>query len=99
VRDHHLERLDHVAASLQDDAREVASGFECGIGSPTTRTSSPATSSKPSKSARFQNGLTHGPSIRKTPSLPRSARVNQILREVISDELTRISDIDDRIAS
>ena len=28
---------------------------------------------------------------------PRSARVNQILREVISDELTRISDIDDRI--
>jgi len=28
---------------------------------------------------------------------PRSARVNQILREVISDELTRISDVDDRI--
>ena len=28
---------------------------------------------------------------------PRSARVNQILREVISDKLTRISDIDDRI--
>ena len=28
---------------------------------------------------------------------PRSARVNQILREVISDELMRISDIDDRI--
>src|ERR1035438_8565995 len=28
---------------------------------------------------------------------PRSARVNQILREVISDELTKISDIDDRI--
>jgi ribosome-binding factor A len=28
---------------------------------------------------------------------PRSARVNQILREVISDELMRISDVDDRI--
>jgi ribosome-binding factor A len=28
---------------------------------------------------------------------PRSARVNQILREVISDELVRISDIDDRL--
>ena len=28
---------------------------------------------------------------------PRSARVNQILREVISDELLRISDVDERI--
>ena len=28
---------------------------------------------------------------------PRSARVNQILREVISDELMRISDVDDRL--
>ena len=28
---------------------------------------------------------------------PRSARVNQILREVISDELVRISDIDERL--
>lgn len=28
---------------------------------------------------------------------PRSARVNQILREVISDQLMRISDIDDRV--
>lgn len=28
---------------------------------------------------------------------PRTARVNQILREVISDELVRISDLDDRI--
>src|ERR1700684_1024989 len=28
---------------------------------------------------------------------PRSARVNQILREVISDELVRISDVDDRL--
>jgi len=28
---------------------------------------------------------------------PRSARVNQILREVISDELLRLSDIDDRL--
>lgn len=28
---------------------------------------------------------------------PRSARVNQILREVISDELMRLSDVDDRI--
>jgi len=27
---------------------------------------------------------------------PRSARVNQILREVISDELARITDVDDR---
>ncbi len=28
---------------------------------------------------------------------PRTARVNQILREVISDELVRISDVDDRL--
>ena len=28
---------------------------------------------------------------------PRSARVNQILREVISDELVRISDVDERL--
>jgi ribosome-binding factor A len=28
---------------------------------------------------------------------PRSARVNQILREVISDELLRISDVDERL--
>ncbi len=28
---------------------------------------------------------------------PRSARVNQILREVISDELVRLADIDDRL--
>jgi ribosome-binding factor A len=28
---------------------------------------------------------------------PRSARVNQILREVISDELMRISDVDERL--
>jgi ribosome-binding factor A len=28
---------------------------------------------------------------------PRSARVNQILREVISDELMRLADVDDRI--
>ncbi len=28
---------------------------------------------------------------------PRSARVNQILREVISEELLRLSDIDDRL--
>lgn len=28
---------------------------------------------------------------------PRTARVNQILREVISDELLRISDIDERL--
>ena len=28
---------------------------------------------------------------------PRSARVNQILREVISDELLRLSDIDERL--
>ncbi|MGH3732589.1 MAG: 30S ribosome-binding factor RbfA [Acidimicrobiales bacterium] len=28
---------------------------------------------------------------------PRSARVNQILREVISEELVRISDIDERL--
>jgi ribosome-binding factor A len=28
---------------------------------------------------------------------PRSARVNEILREVISDELVRISDVDDRL--
>lgn len=28
---------------------------------------------------------------------PRSARVNQILREIISDELVRLSDIDERI--
>jgi ribosome-binding factor A len=28
---------------------------------------------------------------------PRSARVNQILREVISDELARISDVDERL--
>ena len=28
---------------------------------------------------------------------PRSARVNQILREVISDELVRLSDIDERL--
>ncbi|MHB1210102.1 MAG: 30S ribosome-binding factor RbfA [Acidimicrobiales bacterium] len=28
---------------------------------------------------------------------PRSARVNQILREVISDELLRISDVDEQI--
>jgi ribosome-binding factor A len=28
---------------------------------------------------------------------PRSARVNQILREVISDELVRISDLDERL--
>ena len=30
-------------------------------------------------------------------SYPRSARVNQILREVISDELMRLSDIDERL--
>ncbi len=30
-------------------------------------------------------------------SYPRSARVNQILREVISEELLRLSDIDDRL--
>jgi ribosome-binding factor A len=28
---------------------------------------------------------------------PRSARVNQILREVISDELVRLADLDDRL--
>lgn len=28
---------------------------------------------------------------------PRTARVNQILREVISDEVTRLSDLDDRL--
>lgn len=28
---------------------------------------------------------------------PRSARINQILREVISDELLRISDVDERL--
>ena len=28
---------------------------------------------------------------------PRSARVNQVLREIISDELVRLSDIDERI--
>src|ERR1039457_856330 len=28
---------------------------------------------------------------------PRTARVNQILREIISDELVRISDIDERL--
>jgi ribosome-binding factor A len=28
---------------------------------------------------------------------PRSARVNQILREVISDELMRVSDVDERL--
>ena len=28
---------------------------------------------------------------------PRSARVNQILREILSDELVRLSDIDERI--
>ena len=28
---------------------------------------------------------------------PRSARVNQILREVISDEIVRLSDIDERL--
>jgi len=28
---------------------------------------------------------------------PRSARVNQILREVISDELLRVSDLDERL--
>lgn len=28
---------------------------------------------------------------------PRTARVNQILREVISEELVRISDVDDRL--
>jgi ribosome-binding factor A len=28
---------------------------------------------------------------------PRSARVNQILREVISDELVRLADVDDRL--
>jgi len=28
---------------------------------------------------------------------PRTARVNQILREVISDELVRISDVDERL--
>lgn len=28
---------------------------------------------------------------------PRSARVNQILREIISDELVRLSDIDERL--
>ena len=28
---------------------------------------------------------------------PRTARVNQILREVISDELVKISDVDDRL--
>ena len=33
----------------------------------------------------------------KHHSYPRLARVNQILREVISDELMRISDVDDRI--
>jgi len=30
-------------------------------------------------------------------SYPRSARVNQILREVISEELLRLSDIDERL--
>jgi ribosome-binding factor A len=28
---------------------------------------------------------------------PRSARINQILREIISDELVRISDVDERL--
>ena len=32
----------------------------------------------------------------KNHAYPRLARVNQILREVISDELMRISDVDDR---
>ena len=31
------------------------------------------------------------------PPYPRSARVNQILREVISDELVRMSDTDERL--
>ena len=93
---------------FKDDVREVQPGSSVASASPTSRTSRTATSSRPTKSARSQD-LTaasrcaapgrmdadgqHGLAAAPYPL----ARVNQLLRQVLAEELERLADADERL--
>ena len=79
---------------FKDDAREVAAGFECGIGLSDFQDLKAATSSRRSRSARSRGGDVTVK--RRTATYPRSLRVNQVLRQVMAEELERLADADER---
>ena len=60
----------------------------------TSRTCTPVTSSKRTRSARSQGR--DRTVKRRTATYPRSLRVNQVLRQVLAEELERLADADER---
>ncbi len=46
---------------------------------------------------RHGPGSSHGPAYKVGAPYPRTARVNQVLREVVAEELERLADVDERL--
>src|ERR1039458_9845938 len=64
------------------------------LASRTSRTCTPATSSKHTRSARSRGR--DRTVKRRTATYPRALRVNQVLRQVVAEELERLADADER---
>ena len=94
----HLEGHDHVAASLQGRRARGRRGLRVrhrALGLPGPQGGRRHRDLRRARDSA--HGISHGALLGLDHPYPRSARVNQILREVISDELVRISDVDERL--
>ena len=85
---------------FKDDVREVAAGFECGIGLSDYPGSQGRRRDRDLRGARDRPELRRSrtdelrscPVRRRTATYPRALRVNQVLRQVLAEQLERLAD-------